>query len=115
MGGLPRILRAVMGAAARRPLLVGLLATLLALGGGVLALRLAPSTATETLVGRSSQSWQATQQEHELFGEDAVYILVRGEVSKLVLTSDLSRLIGLEGCLGGNPPADAAIPGGRAG
>jgi hypothetical protein len=115
MGGLPRILGAVMGTAARRPVVVGLVVTLLALAGAALALRLSPSTAAHTLVGRSSASWQATQDEHRLFGEDAVYVLVRGPVSKVVLTSDLSRLIGLEGCLGGNPPADATIPGGAGG
>jgi hypothetical protein len=115
MDRLPRILAAAMGTAARRPLAVGLLVTVLALAGAALALRLAPTTASDTLVGRSSESWQATQREHDLFGEDAVYVLVRGTVSKLVLTSDLERLIALEGCLGGNPPAKAKIPGGRDG
>jgi hydrophobe/amphiphile efflux-3 (HAE3) family protein len=115
MGGLPRILGAAMGTAARRPVVVGLIVTLLALAGAALALRLSPSTAADTLVGRSSQSWQATQEEHRLFGEDAVYVLVRGPVSKVVLTSDLSRLIAFEGCLGGNPPAGATIPGGAKG
>ena len=43
-------------------------------------------------------------------------MLVRGPVSKLVLTSDLERAIALEGCLGGNVPAgrDAARRLGRA-
>src|SRR3954468_13212362 len=112
MGRLPRILAAAMGTAARRPLAVGLLVTVLALAGAALALRLSPTTATDTLVGRSSASWQATEREHRLFGEDAIYVLVRGPVSRLVLTSDLGRLIGLEGCLGGNVPADAQPAGG---
>ncbi|MCW3005097.1 MAG: superfamily protein-like exporter [Conexibacter sp.] len=115
MGRLPRILAAAMGTAARRPLAVGLLVTVLALAGAALALRLSPTTASDTLVGRSSASWQATEREHQLFGEDAVYVLVRGPVAKLVLTSDLERLIALEGCLGGNPPATAKIPGGKGG
>jgi hypothetical protein len=115
MGRLPRILAAAMGTAARRPLAVGLLVTVLALAGAALALRLSPTTATDTLVGRSSASWQATEREHRLFGEDAVYVLVRGPVSKLVLTSDLERLISLEGCLGGNPPAKAQVKGGKDG
>jgi hydrophobe/amphiphile efflux-3 (HAE3) family protein len=112
MGRLPRILAAAMGTAARRPLAVGLLVTVLALAGAALALRLSPSTASDTLVGRSSDSWQATEREHELFGEDAVYVLIRGTVSKLVLTSDLQRLIALEGCLGGNVPKTAQPTGG---
>jgi hydrophobe/amphiphile efflux-3 (HAE3) family protein len=112
MGRLPRILGAAMGTAARRPLAVALLVTVLALAGAALALRLAPTTASQTLVGTSSASWQATEREHQLFGEDAVYVLVRGPVSKLVLTQDLERLIGLEGCLGGNVPSGATPVGG---
>jgi len=115
MGRLPRILGAAMGTAARRPLAVGLLVTVLALAGAALALRLSPTTASKTLVGSSSASYQATEREHQLFGEDAVYVLVRGEVSKLVLTSDLERLIALEGCLGGNVPKGATPVGGWAG
>jgi hypothetical protein len=115
MGRLPRILAAAMGTAARRPLAVGLLVTVLALAGAALALRLSPTTASDTLVGRSSESWQATQRDDTLFGEDAIYVLVRGPVSKLVLTSDLERLIALEGCLGGNAPAKAKVIGGQDG
>src|SRR4051812_7573532 len=112
MGRLPRILGGAMGTAARRPLAVGLLVTVLALAGAALALRLAPTTASKTLVGTSSASYQATARDNELFGEDAVYVLVRGPVSKLVLTSDLERLIALEGCLGGNVPSGATPVGG---
>src|SRR4051794_38247057 len=115
MGRLPRILGAAMGTAARRPLAVGLLVTVLALAGAALALRLAPTTAAQTLVGSSSASWKATGGEPALFGEDAVYVLVRGDVSKLVLTADLERLIALEGCLGGNVPDGATPVGGWAG
>ncbi|HEV7494009.1 efflux RND transporter permease subunit [Baekduia sp.] len=115
MGRLPRILGAAMGTAARRPLAVGLLVTVLALAGAALALRLSPTTASKTLVGSSSASYQATEREHQLFGEDAVYVLVRGAVSKLVLTSDLERLIALEGCLGGNVPKGATPVGGWSG
>ncbi|HWH92593.1 MAG TPA: MMPL family transporter [Baekduia sp.] len=112
MGRLPRILGAAMGTAARRPLAVGLFVTVLALAGAALALRLAPTTASQTLVGTGSASWQATEREHDLFGEDAVYVLVRGSVAKLVLTSDLERLVALEGCLGGNVPSGATPVGG---
>jgi hydrophobe/amphiphile efflux-3 (HAE3) family protein len=115
MGRLPRILGAAMGTAARRPMAVGLLVTVLALAGAALALRLAPTTATKTLVGTSSASWQATERDHELFGEDAVYVLVSGPISKVVLTADLNQLIGLEGCLGGNVPAGQTPPGGWSG
>ncbi|MBI5104231.1 MAG: MMPL family transporter, partial [Solirubrobacterales bacterium] len=115
MGPLSRILAAVMGAAARRPLAVGLVATVLALAGAALALRLEPSAATDTLVGKSSATYEATQREHERFGEDAVIVLVKGDLSRLLLTSDLERLLGLEGCLSGNAPKDVVPRGGKDG
>jgi hypothetical protein len=101
-----------MGVAARRPLAVALIVCVVALAGAALALRLTPSAATESLVGRSSDSYAATHRGYERFGQDAVYVLVRGNVSNLVLTSDLERLLGLEGCISGNAPADAKVPGG---
>ena len=42
-------------------------------------------------------------------------MLVRGDLPRLVLTSDLNRLLGLEGCLSGNVPAGAVPPGGAGG
>ena len=93
-----------MGTAARRPRLVGGLVALLAVAGAVLALRLEPTTATGTLVERGSPTWQATEDLHRRFGDDAIYVLVREKVSDLVLTADLGRLLLLEGCLSGNRP-----------
>src|SRR5438309_3972079 len=104
-----------MALAARRPLAVGLVVTGLALGGAALALRLEPDAATDTLVGRSSESFQATQRYHQRFGDDAVIILVRGELAKLVLTQDIERLLGLEGCISGNLPAQVTPRGGANG
>jgi hydrophobe/amphiphile efflux-3 (HAE3) family protein len=102
-----------MGLAARRPLTVGATVALLALTGGLVALRLEPTAATGALVERGSASWRATEDLHERFGEDAVYVLVRRRVSDLVLTADLGRLLGLEGCLSGNTPAGRTPAGGR--
>ena len=48
---------------------------------------------------------------HARFGDDAVYVLVRGDLPRLVLTADLNKLLGLEGCLSGNVPAGASVPG----
>jgi hydrophobe/amphiphile efflux-3 (HAE3) family protein len=109
------LLRAVMGAAARRPLLVGLAVGLLALAGGVLALRLQPTAATDTLVGRGSASFAATERLHERFGDEAVYVLVREPVTQLTLTSDILRVQGLEGCISGNAPKGQVPPGGKDG
>ena len=76
----------------------------LALGGAALALRLEPSAATETLVNRGSESFQDTERFKRDFGDEAILVLVRGEVTRSVLTPDLNRLIRLEGCLSGNVP-----------
>jgi uncharacterized protein len=88
----------------RRPLLVLALTGLLALGGAALALRLEPSAATDTLVDRGSESFQATERFKQDFGDEAVLVLVRGDLAKTVLTDDLGRVLRLEGCLSGNVP-----------
>jgi hydrophobe/amphiphile efflux-3 (HAE3) family protein len=109
------LLRAVMRTAARRPLVVGLAVGLLAVAGGALALRLQPTAATDTLVGRGSASFAATERLHRRFGDEAVYVLVREPVTQLTLTSDILRVQGLEGCISGNAPAGQVPPGGKDG
>lgn len=94
----------LVAAVTRRPLLVLAVTALLALGGAVLALRLEPSAATDTLVDGDSDSFQATERFKQRFGDDAVVVLVRGDLSRTVLTDDLSRVLRLEGCLSGNVP-----------
>jgi hydrophobe/amphiphile efflux-3 (HAE3) family protein len=112
---LSRLLPAVMGVAARRPLVVGLAVGLLAAAGGVLALRLEPTAATDTLVGRGTASFAATDRLHQRFGDEAVYVLVREPVTQLTLTSDILRVQGLEGCISGNLPKGQKPPGGPGG
>jgi hydrophobe/amphiphile efflux-3 (HAE3) family protein len=89
---------------ARRPLPVLAITLVLALGGAALALRLEPSAATDTLVSSSSDTFQATERFEREFGGDAVVVLVKGELTRTVLTPDLLRVLGLEGCLAGNVP-----------
>ncbi|MCW3000301.1 MAG: superfamily protein-like exporter, partial [Solirubrobacterales bacterium] len=112
---LTRVLGAVMSLAARRPLAVGGVVVALALLGGGAALGLQPTSADDTFISRSTETFKASQAYHERFGEDAVYVLVNEPVSQLVLTSDLQRIIGLEGCLSGNAPRGVVPPGGRNG
>jgi uncharacterized protein len=113
---LSRVLRAVMGRAARRPLAVSLIVGLLAVAGGALALaRLQPSAATDTLVGRGTASFAATERLHQRFGDDAVYVLIRQPLTETTLTSDLLRVLALEGCLSGNVPTGQAPRGGANG
>jgi len=99
-----RVLRRLVGAVTRRPLVVLGLTAVLALGGAALALRLEPSAATETLVNRGSQSFEDTERFKRDFGGEAILVLVHGELTRTVLTSDLNRVLRLEGCLGGNVP-----------
>ena len=90
--------------AARRPLAVLAVVGALALGGAALALRLEPSSAVDTLVDRSSKTFQDTERFKRDFGDEAIVVLVKGNLQKTVLTSDLGRLLRLEGCLSGNVP-----------
>jgi uncharacterized protein len=98
------VLRRLVGAVTRRPLLVLAVTAVLALGGAVLALRLEPSAATETLVDQGSDTFRDTERFKHDFGDEAILVLVRGDLSRTVLTADLGRLIRLEGCLSGNVP-----------
>ncbi|MBX5442356.1 MAG: MMPL family transporter [Solirubrobacteraceae bacterium] len=109
MTGLERL----VGWVGRRPWTV--LGAALLVAGAAAALAVAtlrPSGGADTLVGRSSGAWQATERYHERFGDDAVYVLVRENLRQLLLTSDLETVLGLEGCLSGNVPAGATPPGG---
>jgi hypothetical protein len=85
--------------------LVLALATVLGLGGIAFALRLHPTAATDTFVSSSSPEYKGTQRFYKNFGEEPIEVLVKGDLQQLVLSSDLERLAGLEGCLSGNVPA----------
>lgn len=105
-------MRRLVAASARRPGRVLAVAALLVLAGAALALTLRPSAATSTLAGHGSSEYRATQEYHARFGDDAVAVLVRGPLPQLVLTRNIDRLLGLEGCLSGNKPPGAPAPGG---
>jgi len=106
-------LERIVRTSARRPGRVVAAVAVLAAGGGSLALTLEPSAATDTLVSRSSSSYEATERYRERFGEQSVVVLVRGDLPNLVLTKNLNTLVGLEGCLSGKRPAGAPAPGGE--
>src|SRR3954452_24267551 len=99
--------------AVRRPLVVlGVLAVLV-LGGAALAVfKLEPSSSTDSLVGKGSKAYSATQRFKTEFGDEAVVILAQGELQRLVLTANLNQFVKLEGCIGGKVPAKglAALP-----
>ena len=102
-----RLLASLARGAARRPALVLALAAVLGLGGAVLALQLQPSAATSSFVSSSSAPYRSTQTFYRHFGEEPVEVLVRGDLQRLVLGSDVGRLLGLEGCLSGRVPRAA--------
>jgi len=102
-----RFLSALAGGAARRPRLVVAVAVVLGLAGAGLALRLKPTAATSTFVSSSSSEYKSTQGFYESFGEEPVEVLVKGDLQQLVLSNDIDRLVGLEGCLSGNVPLKA--------
>src|SRR5258706_2952175 len=95
----------ISAAAGRRPLLTLALAALLSLAGALAAITgLQASTSTDTLVDRGSSSYDATNKYRTLFGGDPVVIMAKGDLRHTVETSDLGRLLQLEGCLAGNVP-----------
>ena len=111
-GRVSRPLHRAAALASRRPLLVLALTALLAVAGLALALRLKPDAGVDTLVGTDSPAYPATQVLRERFGEDPIIVLVRGDLRKLLLSQDLERLLGLEGCIAGNLPDPDRAPGG---
>ena len=88
--------------AVERPVPVIALAVLVALIGAVGALSLEPDRDPDSLVDSGSETFAATEDFYERFGDEPVRILVRGDLQGLMLTSDLGQLVALEGCLSGN-------------
>ena len=105
-----------MGGVTRRPWLTLGVAAALGLGAAALALGLSPSAATSTFVSSSSPQYRATQRYYRSFGEEPVDVVVKGSLQQLLLSSDIDKLVGLEGCLSGNVPVSAlASEGGASG
>jgi predicted RND superfamily exporter protein len=105
-------LSAVAAWAVRHARAVLAVSVFLAVGAGVVATQLPTDAATNTLVDSDTASYQATQQVKGDFGEEPVVILAEGDLQRLVLTSNLGRLLRLEGCLSGKVPKGAKpIPG----
>jgi len=111
-----KFLGALAGGATRRPRLVLVVAVVLGLAGAGLAVGLRTTAAANTFVSSSSPEYRATQRFYRNFGEEPVAVLVKGNLQQLVLSSDLERLAGLEGCLSGNVPTQAlSVEGGANG
>jgi uncharacterized protein len=84
----------------------------LAVAAGIGATRIPADAGVGTLVDSGTATYRATQQVRAAFGEEPVVVLARGDLQKLILTSNVFRLLRLEGCLSGKVPKGAkAIPG----
>ncbi len=82
-----------------------------AIVGVIGALRLTPDAGTDKLVDNGSAAFEQTKDFRERFGDDAIVVLARGDLQKLVLTKRLGDLLRLEACLAGNaPPGDPEFP-----
>ncbi|MGI8726684.1 MAG: efflux RND transporter permease subunit [Solirubrobacterales bacterium] len=81
-------------------------ASLVVIIGVLGALRLAPDAGTEKLVDNGSEAFVQTEEFRDRFGDDAIVVLAREDLQKLVLTEDLGNLLALESCLSGAPVAE---------
>jgi uncharacterized protein len=94
---------------ARAVLAVGLA---LALAAAIGATRIPTDAGIGTLADGDTATYRATQQVRDAFGEEPVVVLARGDLQGLILSSNVFRLLRLEGCLSGNVPKGAKpIPG----
>ena len=77
---------------------------IVAIVGVVGALRLTPDAGTDKLVDNGSAAFEGTEEFRERFGDDAIVVLAKGDLQKLVLTEELGQLQKLESCLSGAEP-----------
>lgn len=96
------LLARIAGRCVERPVPVLAAAALLALVAAVGALRLEADAGTDQLVDRDSAAYAATEEFKQDFGDDAVAVLVEGDLQRLVLSESLGTLLSLEACLGGH-------------
>ena len=91
--------------AVTRPAQVVALAVLVAVIATVVAaLRLSADADTDTLVDNGSEAFATTERFKERFGDDAIAILVEGELRELVAGENVNRLLAIETCLSGRVP-----------
>ncbi len=84
----------------------------LAVAAPIGATRIPTDAGVGTLVDTDTSTYAATQQVRAAFGEEPVVVLAEGDLQELILSSNVFRLLRLEGCLSGNVPQGAeAIPG----
>ncbi len=94
---------------ARVVLAVGLV---VAVAAGVGATRIPTDAGLGTLVDTDTGTYRATQRVREVFGEEPVVVLARGDLQRLILSDNIFSLLRLEGCLAAKVPKGATpLPG----
>ena len=88
--------------AVERPAPVVALVILLSLVGAVGALSLEADRNPDSLVDSGSETFTATEDFYERFGDEPVRILIEGDLQRLMLSEDLGQILALEGCLAGS-------------
>ncbi len=94
---------------------VALVVVLAIAGAALVATRLDSSADERTFSSDGARAAQATDELHERFGDEPIQILVKGNrdqgrLPALLLTEDLRRILGLEGCVSGNRPRRGKAP-----
>lgn len=100
----------VAGRAVERPTQVVVGAILLTLIGAIAALRLSPDASVSSLTDRDSDTYAATQQFHQQFGDDPVVVMAQDDLGRLLLTPQRNKLLALEGCLAGLAKGGRVFP-----
>jgi hydrophobe/amphiphile efflux-3 (HAE3) family protein len=93
--------------AARHARAVLAVSAVLAVAAAALASTLPTDAGTDTLIDSDTAAYRATQDLREVFGEEPVVVLARGDLQNLLLSANLGQLLRLEGCLSGKVPAGA--------
>ncbi len=73
---------------------------------------LKPTAGTDSLVPKAAEASRQTDAIKARFGDDSIVVMAQEDLQQLLLTTDIGRLLRLEGCLGGNVPKDAKPYGG---
>jgi len=83
-----------------------------AIAAGVGATQVPTDAGVGTLADPDTNAFRATEEVREAFGEEPVIVLAKGDLQELILSSNIFRLLRLEGCLSGSVPKGAKpIPG----
>src|SRR2546430_5467314 len=104
------LFRRVSAFSTRHAARVFVVGAVLAVAGLVLALGLGPNAGSGKLSDADNDASAATTQLHRAFGDEPVVIVVKGALTRILLTADVQQLLGLEGCISGNLPANAKSP-----